>query len=228
MSRRGQEKSYTFRSALVCLAGVVGLLLLGVAIYMPIKAGDAREHAQRIAGLPDVHSGTIGDTVTVSGTIANETPLLRGDFVAYRRQQVKGGYRAGTETVTVDSGKQPLVIDTSGGRVRIVNNDYRFEDKHVDWAAAEAVDTPTTFTEAMIKILGFKRSSPVVAVGVVTRVGDAVSVKAEFVVAGPRDAYVANLGNASESPVGTALVLAAVGALLLLYAFWDGRRIYRS
>lgn len=228
MSRRGREKSYTFRSALVFLAGSIGLVLLGVAINMPIEAGKAREHTQRIAALPDVHSGMIGDTVTVSGTIANETPLLRGDFVAYRRQQVKGGYRAGTETITVDSGKQPLAIDTSGGRVRIVNDDYRFEDRHVDWAAADAVDTPTTFTEAMITILGFKRSSPVVAVGVVTRVGDAVSVKAEFIVAGPRDAYLAKLGKASESPVGTAVFMAVVGALLLLYAFWDGRRIYRD
>jgi len=175
-----------------------------------------------------VHSGRIGDTVSVSGTIANETPLLRGDFVAYRRQQVKGGYRAGTETVTIDSGKQPLAIDTGGGRVRIVNNDYRFEDRHEDWAAAEAVDTPTTFTEAMIKILGFKRTSAVAAVGVVTGVGDPVSVKAEFVVAGPRDTYLAKLGKAGESSILSALVLAVVGALLLLYAFWDGRRIYRD
>lgn len=228
MSRRGKEKSYTFRSALVFLAGSIGLLLLCVAIYMPIDAGEAREHAQRIAGLPDVHSGAIGDTVTVSGTIANETPLLRGDFVAYRRQQVQGGYRAGTETVTIDSGKQPLAIDTSGGRVRIVNNDYRFEDRHVDWAAVDAVDTPTSFTEAAITILGFKRSSPVVAAGIVTGVGDTISVKAEFVVVGPRDGYLAKLGKASESPLGAVLILAAIGALLLLYAFWDGRRIYRD
>lgn len=228
MQRRGKEKSYALRGGLVFLAAIIGLLLLAVAIDLPFKASDARDHAQRIAGLPDVQAGSVGDTVTVSGTISNGTPLLRGDFVAYRRNQVQGTYRMGTETVMIDGRKQPFAIDTKSGRVLIVNNDYRFEDRFVDWAAATALDTPAGLTEGAITILGFRRSSPVLAVGVITNTGNPVSVNAAFIVAGPRDAYLERLGNVSENRGGDVSVLLAIAALLLLYAIWDGRRIYRD
>ncbi len=228
MPRREKEKSYAIRGALVCLGGIIGPILIAVAFTLPIEAGAAREHTQLMTALPDAHSAGTGATALVSGRISNQTPLLRGDFVAYRRQQVRGTYRLGTETVTIDSGTQPLTIETDAGPVRIVNNDYRFEDAHVEWAAAEAVDTPHTLTEAMIKIRGFQRSTPVVAVGRVEQAGEVVSVKAEFIVAGPRDAYLKRLGDASQSRVGTVLLIAAIGVLLLLYAVWEGRRIYRD
>ncbi|CAN0476226.1 unnamed protein product, partial [Discosporangium mesarthrocarpum] len=192
------------------------------------SAGEAWEHSQRVTSLPDAHAANIGDTVTVSGSIAKETRLLRKDFVAYRRNQTQGAYRNATRIVTIDSNKQPLAIDTSGGRIQIINNDYRFEDEHVDWAAAEVLDTPAGFAEGAITILGFKRSSPILAMGVVTGVGDEVLVKAEFLVAGPRETYLERLADASESRLGTVVTVAIIGLLLLLYAFWDLRRIFRE
>lgn len=219
---------HNFRVAFALLAGFLGFFALWVAIELPISAGEAGEHARRVTSLPDAQSASIGSTVIVSGTIAKDTPLLRKDFVAYRRVQTQGAYRNATKTVTIDSNKQPLVIETSSGRVRIINKDYRFEDEHVDWAAAEVLDLPPSLTAGAITMLGFQRASPVVAVGPVTGVGNDVSVKAEFLVAGPREAYLERLANASQSRLGTVLALVAVGLLLLLYAFWDLRRVFRK
>ena len=228
MSGREKVKFARLRVAIALFAGMLGFLALWVAIDLPLQAGKAGEQATRVSALPDVHTARMGDKALVDGKIAGDTPLLRGGFVAFRRQQTQGAYRTGTQTVTVETRKQPLSLITNQGRVLVENADYRFEDEHVAWAGAEVSDPPASFKEGGIATLGFKRSNRVVAVGVVTGVGKKRSIKADFIVAGPRQTYLERLGAASESRLGTVVALAAIGLLLLLYGLVEGLRLFRS
>lgn len=228
MRRRPKQKSYALRGALVVLACVFGLGMLALAVSLYTSGVDARAHAERVAGLPDARSAHAGDIVAVSGTIAVGTPLLRDAFVAFRREQRQGGYCTGTETVTIEEGKQPFAVDTAAGRILIVNADYRFDERLAEWAPIERLDTPPGLTEGGINIVGFVRGSPVLAVGTVESPGDPVPVRAETIAAGPRDLYLARLRGGAA--VGSRLIpyLAVIAPLLLLFAFWEGRRIMRE
>ncbi len=123
---------YDLRVGLAALAGGCGLLALYIAYSFSAGAPEARAYAGTLAQLPAVHDARAGDTVAVDGTIAADTPQLRDEFVVFERKQTQGKAPKGSEIVTIETGRQPLAIDTPRGRVRVVNDDYRFDDRFID------------------------------------------------------------------------------------------------
>ncbi len=219
------------RGGLIWLSGLFGIGLLFLAWVLHDSGIKERELASRLMQLPDVHLAQPGETAVVAGTIADSTPLLREEFVAFRREQRKSEFR-GSRDVVIETGKQPLDIRTSVGRVRIVNDDYAFDERSIYWAAEERVEPPAGALEGAITIMGFVHDSEIVAIGTVEQesgaIGEPVSVRAETLVAGPLDRLVAQLQRGS-SRLRTAIPYVLGGAvLLLLYAFWEGRRLYRD
>lgn len=219
------------RGGLIWLSGLAGIGLLFLAWVFHDNGNEGRELAARLLQLPDVHAAQLGETAVVAGTIAGTTPLLREEFVTFRREQRQGEFR-GSSDVEIETGKQPLDIRTSVGRVRIVNDDYAFDERAFPWAAEERVETPAGALEGAITIMGFAHDSKIVAIGTVEQesgaIGEPVSVHAKTIVVGPLDRLVAQLQRGS-SRVRTAIPYVLIGAvLLLLYAFREGRRLYRD
>ena len=219
------------RGGLIWLSGIAGIGLIFLAWAFHGSGIEGRELAERLLSLPDVHAAKQGDTVVVAGEIAETTPKLHDEFVAFLRTQRRGAPRNGSEDVVIEVGKQPLDIVTSVGRVSIVNADYAFDERAIPWAAEERIETPASFTEGAITITGFVQASPVVAVGTVEQasggIGDPVLVRADTIVVGPLDRLAAQLKRGADR--GTTAIPWMLGGalLLLLYAFWEGRRLYR-
>lgn len=221
-------KVYDLRVGLVALAGGCGLLALYIAYSFSAGAPEAQAYAGTLAELPAVHDARAGDTVAVDGTIAADTPQLRAEFVVFERKQTQGAPHKGSEIVTIETGRQPLAIDTPRGRVRVVNDDYRFDDRFIDWTEIKRRDTPPDWTEGGITIAGLTRGSPVLAVGTLESDGAERTVRAETIVAGPRDAYIADLRRGAGLWSDAVMPVLGIGVLLLLYAAWDGRRLLRE
>lgn len=219
---------HDLRVALVALAGALGLLALFVAYSLAADAPEARAYADYLAGLPDVRDGRAGDTVAVDGTIAADAPLLREEFVVFERKQTQGKAPKGTEVVTIETGKQPLAIVAPPARVRVVNDDYSFDDRFADWTQVERQDAPPGWTEGAITVQGLTRGSPVLAVGVLESDGDEKTLRAETVAAGPKAAYMAALRQRAGRASELVMPVLGVGVLLLLFAAWDGRRLMRA
>ena len=221
-------KAYDLRVALLFLAASLGLFALYLAYSFSAGAPEAQAYAGTLAELPAVHDARAGDTVAVDGTIAADTPLLRDEFVVFERKQTQGKAPKGSEIVTIETGRQPLAIDTPRGRVRVVNDDYRFDDRFIDWTEIERRDTPPGWTEGGITIHGLTRGSPVLAVGTLESDGAEKTVRAETIVAGPKDAYIADLRRGAGLWSDAVMPMLGIGVLLLLYAGWDGRRLLRE
>lgn len=219
------------RGGLIWLSGLVGIGLIFLAWAFHDSGGEQRELAARLAALPDVHAAQEGDTVVVEGEIGETTPLLRDEFAAFVRIQRQAAYR-GSVDVVIETARQPLDIVTVTGKVRIENRDYAFDDRPLDWAAEERLETPASATEGAITISGFTHGSPVVAIARVERqstsIGETVLVHAETIMAGPLDKLVNQLrGSAVKGDAAIPWMLGGA-LLLLLYAFWEGRRLYRN
>jgi hypothetical protein len=221
-------KTYDLRVALVALATCFGLLALYLAYSFAAGAPEARAYADNLAELPDARDARAGDTAAVDGKIAAEAPLLRDEFVVFERKQTQGKAYKGTKIVTIETGRQPLPIDTPRGRVRVVNDDYRLDDRFTDWTEVERNDTPPGWTQGGITIQGLTHGSPVLAVGVLEGDGDERTLRAETIVAGPKDAYLAQLRRGAGLASELVMPVAGIGVLLLLYALWDGRRLARE
>lgn len=220
-------KIYDLRVALVALAAGFGLLALYVAYALAAEVPEAQAYAGYVSELPDARDARAGDTVAVAGTIAADAPLLRDEFVIFDRRQTQGAFR-GTEVVTIERGKQPFSIITPYGSVRVVNDDYRLDDRFTDWTDVERSDTPPSLTEGGITIQGLTREGRVLAVGVLEGDGGEKSVRAESVVAGSKDAYIAELRQGADRESNAIMPALGIGVLLLLYVVWDGRRLWRE
>jgi hypothetical protein len=221
-------KIYDLRVALVALAAGFGLLALYVAYALAAEVPEAQAYAEYLSELPDARDARAGDTVAVAGTIAADAPLLRDEFVIFDRRQTQGAAFRGTEVVTIETGKQPFSITTPYGGVRVVNDDYRLDDRYTDWTDVERRDTPPGLTEGGITIQGLTREGRVLAVGVLEAEGGEKALLAESVVAGSKDAYIAELRQRSGRGSDAIMPVLGIGVLLLLYVVWDGRRLWRE
>lgn len=221
-------KADDLRVAAVALAGILGLLALYVAYSFTGDVPEQQAYAGRLSELPDASSARVGETVVVDGAVAADTPLLRKDYVVFDRRQTQGAPQRGTKVVTLETATQPFTIDTSSGPVRIVNDTYTLDNRFSDWTQVEEDDAPTPWYEGAIKIRGLKRGSPVLAVGVLESDGETKSVRAKTIVAGPLNDYVAELHQNAERGSEAIIPATGIGLILLLYAFWDGRRLMRE
>ena len=221
-------KVYDLRVAAVFVAAFLGFLALFVAYSYTGSVPAQRTHADFLTELPDARSARLGDTVAVDGAIAPDTPLLHKDYVIFDRRQTQGTAPRGSTIVTIEVARQPFTIDTPSGPVRVINDDYSLDNRFTDWTRVEDLDEPATWTEGGITVRGLKRASPVLAVGVLESDGDQKSLRAETIVAGPKDDYIAELRQHAVIGSDTIIPATGIGVILLLYAFWDGRRLLRE
>lgn len=228
MQKKAGERSYTLRAAIVAIAAVFGLGLLGLGIFFLQSAKEEGRLAEEVESLPLAPNAQPGQRVLVDGTVSTGTPLLRDEFVAFQRVQRQSGPNNSNRDVTIEIKKQPFVLDTAAGPVRITNADYKFDDRVLNWAPIKRVDSAPNATEGGVTIFGFARSSPVVVLGTVEGNGTSPAVRAETIVVGPRALVLERL-RASSARLGSAApYLLAIAPFLLLYAFWDARRIMRA
>jgi hypothetical protein len=224
--------NYALRGAVISLAGCFGALCLVASYWVDQSAQEARDLAAELQTLAQSKNGRVAQRVIVNGFVAEDTPQLRGEFIAYRLTEYRcptpGKLRCSSEHVEIASKKQPFTVVTDEGDVRIVNKDYRFDDRVTEWAATNRVETPATLTKGARMIWGFTRSSPVVAIGTLEGNEPSLSVHAETIMAGPYADLVKRLNSSSQRLTSTVPYLLLTGSLLLLFAIWQGWRMARD
>jgi hypothetical protein len=155
----------------------------------------------------------------IEGRISEDNQKLHRDFVAYVREEYRDEFLDGDyiqRWVEVKRETPPLQITLADGEVRIDNDDYTF-----DTTAVTIEEAAPTVTKGAVQSRGYTVNSPVMLIG---RVESGGSVKAEFLYAGSRSAYIAEMRSvaARSVPVGVAFL-----AMSLLTGFLCVRELRR-
>ena len=188
----------------------VGLALALIGAFAVADVPTARGRASRVEGLRPAAVTAAGQAAFIEGRVSGQTPTVHRQFVAYLREQYLSGVERSSHWEVVARQTPPLVIETRGTAVRVVNNDYSLESTDVT-----VEEQPPTFTKGASQSRGFVAGSPVLAVGSVA--DGAGGLAAEFLYAGTRDEYVAHLRGTSHGALrwGGGFLFAGVGCIAL-------------
>jgi hypothetical protein len=153
----------------------------------------------------------------IEGQISQRSPikLEAHGFVAYAREgraivDSKGTPSPGNWSVR-ERVTPPLLIELSGGRAAIANDDYDLEN-------GKTIEAPPSAFERYsdTRYVGIARGDAVIAVGVVTARGAQPEIKADFVARGTRESYAAGQRNAGVLFFAISVVVAIVGGIFLM------------
>ncbi len=203
---------------------LLGALFVGGALLCGLLTWcSASRTANRVEGLsPITRASVLGDMSTgkpvlIEGQISQRSPITLQDhgFVAYLREgraivDSKGAPSPGNWSVR-ERVTPPLLIELSGGRAAIVNDDYVLEN-------GKTVEVkPSAFERySDTRYVGIETGEPVIAVGVVTARGAQPELKAEFVARGTQASYAASQRNAGVIFFVISVVVAMLGGIFIL------------
>ncbi|MBK7471657.1 MAG: hypothetical protein IPI73_14615 [Betaproteobacteria bacterium] len=225
---RRRVKYFNVRVALMFIAGIGGILALVIAALTQYDVARDRDRHAFLSGLPDLGSEPHAGTGIVDGRIAASVPQLRGEFVAYVREQYRSTTARTSGWTWLDGLVQPLTIETAGGAVRIVNADYAFERGINAWTASSREESPATATSGSIRIAGLVAGGPVMAVGRPAPGGTPGQVIAEAIAGVDRRTYLDRLAQGHVRAQSLVIWLVLVGVAGTACAAWAARRIGRT
>lgn len=191
--------------AIALVSGGIGIILLL----------DVPAYTQRLARAEGLTPSTVASLVSspqdsevmLEGHISASNPKLQHDFVAYVREEYRDEFLDGDTIqrwVEVKRETPPLLITLADGDVRLANDDYLF-----DTTAITIEEAAPTITKGAVQARGYTVNSPVMLIGRVETDGH---VHAEFLYAGSRASYIAEIRRSADRslPVGLALMLVSV------------------
>ena len=219
---------FNVRVALMFIAGIGGILALVIAALTQYDVARDRDRHAFLSGLPDLGSAPHAGTGIVDGRIAGSVPQLRGEFVAYMREQYRSTTARTSGWAWLDGSLQPLSIETAGGAVRIVNADYAFERRIEAWTASRREESPATATSGAIRIAGLVAGGPVMVVGRPAPGGTPGQVIAESIAGVDRKTYLERLAQGHVRAQSLVIWLVLVGVAGTAGAAWAARRIRRT
>lgn len=221
-NRRRRKPSVIF-SALVSLAGVVGVLALPMGVLAYRDGARQRARHDLVAALPDLTTARPGEVGVLEGRVAADMPALRDGFVAYLVEEYRGkGWR------TTGGQVQPLTVETPSGAVQVVNADYAF-DRAVDgWTTAEREVSPPGMTTGAVRLQGLVPGGSLMVVGRAEPGGPPRQVVAQTVAGVDRRTYLERLTRRRDAGRSILVVLLLVAPVGIAFALWGGRRVLRG
>ncbi len=220
----------TLRVAVLLISGVIGFIIAGIGFQSSFYKSDGAMLADELKALPALHSVPRGQRGVIEGRVAADTPTLQDEFVAFQRTEYKcatpGLPRCSSSHVVVAQGKQPLTINTVNGPALIANKDYRFDQRADEWWDVSRVERQASLTNFTVTLRGLAHNSPVVAIGVVQDGGPDTTIRAEALMAGPRAELIEALETHDQRSMFWSPYLLLIGLLMMLYAGWEGRRVW--
>jgi hypothetical protein len=209
------------------LSGIVGgVLLYDAPAYAASAARAERLQPVSAAALAD---SAPGREVLLEGRVSDRTPAVYRSFVAYVREEYRSdqlnlsGGDDSPRWEVVERVTPPLVVALPDGEARIANDNYVF-----DTTAFTVREAEPTLTKGAVQSRGYRAGDPVLAVGTVVDAGGERAIDAEFVYAGTRAAYIAEMRRlASRSlPIGGVLLVVCIASTVGLV--WQVRRFLRE
>jgi hypothetical protein len=206
------------------LSGLVGgVLLYDAPAYAARAARAERLQSVSAASLTD---SAPGREVLLEGQVSARTPAVYRAFVAYVREEYRSRFMLGGDSQHWEEAERvtpPLVVALPDGEARIANDNYLFDTTAFTMREAEP-----TLTKGAIQSRGYRAGDPALAVGTVVVDGGERAVAAEFLYAGSRAAYIAEMRRLARQslPIGGALLLICVVSTAGLV--WQVRRFLRE
>lgn len=208
-------------AAVALVTGIVGIIIV---LDMPAYTKQM-SRAERLlpASATSIAHSASDNEVLLEGRISPSNSKLHQQFVAYVREEYRDEILDGDDMqdwVEVKRETPPFLLRLPDGDVQIANDDYIF-----DTTAVTIEEAAPTFTKGAVQIRGFTVDSPVMVIG---RVAPGGTVVAEFLYAGSRAAYLAEMRRLATGslPVGIGLLL--VCALTTTLCIREIRRFLRE
>jgi hypothetical protein len=200
-----------FFIALAAFASVAAL----ISAKAIVTRRDIADRQTLLATLPDVSTAAPGQLAIVDGRISASVAPLYGGFVAYRRERRGQGWR------NLDSGKQPLDVDTASGSYLIGNDDYDFDRQILRWTDSKGDDVPPGYFRGAVRIAGLVANGPVMAIGYLEGKAGGRVFRADRVVGLSRAAYVQRLEQNYATQTHVAGITGAMAVLGFAISGWQ-------
>jgi hypothetical protein len=162
---------------------VWGITLCAVALLVmrfgvPLPTNKAVRRAERLAPLSmeRLRVLPLGSEVLVEGRIAGENSPLFRSFVAYDQSRYRKTYKSWE---IYKQATPPLVLEVPGGSIRIANSNYAL------------LSPPFFWKDDLNRYQGFRQWDSVMAIGTLSKEGDALTLSAELLYGGSRASYIA-------------------------------------
>jgi hypothetical protein len=193
----------------------VGLVFAALGLMFSVNIPPKLRELNDVRRLPSFATANFGERAFLEGRISEQNQIVHGQFVAYVREDYRSSTARTSSWVEVARQTPPLIIETRGETVRIVNDHYILASTHVTLEEAAA-----TLTKGAVQARGFVVGSPVLAVGFVAQ--ESKEFIAEFLYAGTRANYLTDLTrflrNAGWMGGGSLMIA-------LLFIFLAGRQL---
>jgi hypothetical protein len=188
----------------VLLAIAFLLALVGGSLAFDVPTSLAR--ARQVEQMPVLDAVTSGQPTWIEGQVDDQTPAVLRDFVAYVREQYRS---CGRSSCWIEVARETprLVVERVEDTVLIANADYAF-----DSTAVTVEEAPPSTFRGSVQLRGFVVGSPIFAVGRRAEDREMPAIDADFVYAGTRREYIADLRRYARRavPWSAACLLAAV------------------
>lgn len=205
------HSSRVLLNPLVLIAVALVTSIIGIIIVLDTTTYTKRlNRVERLAPMSAtaLENNALRGEVLLEGRVSARNAKLHDNFVAYVREEYRDEMLDGDNLqrwVEVKRETPPLFLTLADGDVRLSNNDYIF-----DTTSVTIEEAAPTITKGAVQVRGFARDSRVMAIGRVTVDG---TVNAEFLYAGSRAAYMAEMQRLSSRSLQVGLMFLLVGVV---------------
>jgi hypothetical protein len=166
---------------------VVGIGI-GVFATRSVQAELARAEALQPSSAAALRQRGLGSEVLVEGVIDPRTPLQFRNFVAYEQAEYRGTDEDDDQIWVVEERVLPTLLIDAGGALTIIEG-YRLQGEHERWQDTDGLRWNGFTGEGTKRYSGLVAGRPVMAIGEVASASAGTALRAEFVYAGSREAY---------------------------------------
>jgi hypothetical protein len=195
-----------------------GLVFLAIGLFTAIVGTrEASAEAARAEGLRPLTAAALDDgapgrEVLVEGRISERNPALFRQFVAYAREEYRGGDDDKDTWQEDQRSTPPLLIEVADGAVSLAKAGYVLDSPPHTWQESQSLSWNGLTGEGTKRYRGFQAGDVVMAIGTLAAGSEGMELRAERVYGGTRSAYIASRRSAARWIPWLGGVFAVVGA----------------
>lgn len=202
------------------LVGIIGAMALIAGLISLYTVGEIRERQTLLAKLPDALKTAPGERTILTGRVADGIEPLRDHYVAFVREHYLSGTKSSGGWRHLDSGRQPLVVETAAGPYKIANTDYEFDSVVPAWREIEWWANDPGIS-GRLRIQGLASGSPILAIGRLKPKDGENVFYADVIVGASRAEYLQRLED-GRAHQWTGTIAFLIASALGLFLGWRG------
>ena len=224
----GLRKPGTLFVSLACMAGIIGMMALMIGISLLTESRKDSARYQLVSSLPDLRSAPAVSEGFLEGRISADVKPMRDGFVVYERERYESDLTGGSSWNSLGVETQPLILETSAGKVQVVNKDYTFDKALAEWAHEVREESKPTATTGSVRISGFRPGGMVMITGHSLSGGNPGDFHADSIVGMDRKSFLDRLPKVNDRLRALAIGLLVFSPFALGWAAWGVKRVLKT